>query len=165
MVGENTIGNIWTDARKKFGFVKKKVSNHTVRKTGIGRLLDSGVPDTFVAQHEEMKSTDSLKSYISPGEEHMVQISHAIDRFNAPLKLSAPLPSAYSSSTVTRPPTDQGDVDLNSGQSLNPKRSNILQVNNVSNAPPSSLGGVFFRQVHSTMQRSVRSTFAWERQG
>ena len=90
-VGENRLGSILTEARKKFGMVGKKVSNHTVRKTGISRLLDGGIPETFVAQHEGMKSIDSLKSYKAPGEQHMVQMSHILDRYTS------------STSTITHP--------------------------------------------------------------
>ena len=50
-------------ARKKFDLKGKKIANHSVRKTGIGMLLDANVPEIFVAQHSGMASTDSLKSY------------------------------------------------------------------------------------------------------
>ena len=72
-MGKNTIGQILTNARKRFGFTGKKVSNHTVRKTGLGRLLDADTPEVFVAQHAGMANTDSLKSYKSAGK---IQISN-----------------------------------------------------------------------------------------
>ena len=62
-MGVNTLGNIMTNARKLYGFQGRKVANHSVRKTGIGRLLDANVPEIYVAQHSGMASTESLKSY------------------------------------------------------------------------------------------------------
>ena len=67
-----------TTARKQFGFMGKKVANHSVRKTGIGRLLDSNLPQIYVAQQVGMKSTDSLKSYKAPNKEHRLQISDVL---------------------------------------------------------------------------------------
>lgn len=48
-MGHITIGDIRTKARKIYGF-SGKVANHSVRKTGIGRLLDSNMPEIYVAQ-------------------------------------------------------------------------------------------------------------------
>ena len=44
---------------------KKKVSNHSVRKTSVGRLLEAEVQPNFVAQlsiHKNLKSLDSYHS-------------------------------------------------------------------------------------------------------
>ena len=43
---------------------KKKVSNHSVRKTSVGRLLEADVQPNFVAQlsgHKNLKSLDSSR--------------------------------------------------------------------------------------------------------
>ena len=98
-VGKNRLRNILTEAKKKFGMKWKKVSNHTVRKTGLSRLFEGGVPETFIAQHEGMKSADSLKSYKAPGEKHMLQISHALDRFSPATSTSSPPPPLQIAST------------------------------------------------------------------
>ena len=45
-VGKNNLGNILTEARKQFGLAGRKVSNHSVRKTGIMRLTDGNVLET-----------------------------------------------------------------------------------------------------------------------
>ena len=71
---KNTIGEILTLARKKFGFSGRKVANHSVRKTGIGRLLDSGVPELYVAQHSGTSSMDSLKSYKSANKKQQIDM-------------------------------------------------------------------------------------------
>ena len=62
-MGHNTMGDILSKARKKYGFSGKKVANHSVRKTGTGRLLDNNIPENYVAQQVRMKSTESLKYY------------------------------------------------------------------------------------------------------
>ena len=67
-----------TEARKKFSFSGKKVACHSVRKTGLSRLLDAEVPDVFVAQHAGMKSTESLSSYKAAGPAQMAKISNVL---------------------------------------------------------------------------------------
>lgn len=126
--GENRLGNILTVARKKYGFQGRKVANHSVRKTGFSRLLDSNLPDTYVAQQQGMKSTDSLKSYKAPGEKHLLQISHTLDRYD-----SAPKPSqAVESSTITKP-TQAVDFTRAKIDTQIPKspRNNVLQLSQV----------------------------------
>ena len=60
--GINYISRFLPDAKKKYD-LPGNISNHSVRKTGIGQLLDANVPEIYVAQHSGMKSTDSLSSY------------------------------------------------------------------------------------------------------
>ena len=62
-VGKNKIGKLLKEA---FASAKldetNKVSNHSVRKTNIGRLLEADVQPNFVAQlggHKNLKSADS----------------------------------------------------------------------------------------------------------
>ena len=66
-MGKNRIGDILTNARKKFNFKGRKVANHSVRKTGLTRLLHADIPETFVTQHAGMKHIGSLTRYIKPG--------------------------------------------------------------------------------------------------
>ena len=120
-LGENKIGQILTNARKRFKFGGKKVANHSVRKTGIGRMLDSDLPETYVAQQEGMKCSDSLKSYKAPGKKHKLHISHILDRYTP----------SHSSSTTTKSPTTQAMVHNSSKASSS--KSNILQVSQVTN--------------------------------
>ena len=77
--GVNKINEVLRVAKKEFGF-EGNISNHSVRKTSIGRLLDAGVSDVFVAQQHGMKNTDSLKSYKVPGQKHKVQMSNILSR-------------------------------------------------------------------------------------
>ena len=63
-LGKNSIGKFLKMAAKRMG-LQGNVTNHTVRKTSIGRLLDADVPANYVAQlsgHKNLKSLDSYKS-------------------------------------------------------------------------------------------------------
>ena len=77
-MGRNKISAILTEARKQYGFAGEKVACHSVRKTGLGRLLDADIPDVFVAQHAGMKTTDSLSSYKAAGPAQIEKISNAL---------------------------------------------------------------------------------------
>ena len=56
----------------------KKVTNHSVTKTCISRLLDADVPENFVAQVSGHKSTDSLQSYKSTSAKHQKRTSELL---------------------------------------------------------------------------------------
>eukprot|EP00111_Clytia_hemisphaerica_P012069 TCONS_00035468-protein len=56
----------------------KKVANHSVRKTGIGKLLDAEVPEVFVAQHSGHKNIDSLRSYKSASKNQRHKMSNIL---------------------------------------------------------------------------------------
>ena len=67
-LGKNEIGKFLKDvfaAAKLDDTNKKKVSNHSVRKTCVGRLLEADVQSNFVVQlsvHKNLKSLDSYHS-------------------------------------------------------------------------------------------------------
>ena len=82
-LGKNQIGKFLSTAAKNAGISQKagaKVTNHSVRKTSVSRLLDEGVPENFVAQHSGHKNTDSLQSYKSAGEKQQKQMSMILSR-------------------------------------------------------------------------------------
>ena len=56
----------------------KKVTNHSVTKTCISRLLDADVPENFVAQVSGHKSTESLQSYKSASAKHQKRTSELL---------------------------------------------------------------------------------------
>ncbi|CAH3184439.1 unnamed protein product, partial [Porites evermanni] len=66
-LGKNEIGKSASTAAKNAGLAaqNKKISNHSVRKTSISRLLDAGVPENFVMQLSGHKNLQSLSSYKS----------------------------------------------------------------------------------------------------
>ena len=58
----------------------KKISNHSVRKTSISRLLDAGVPGNFVMQLSGHKNLQSLSSYKSASIAHRRHMSDTLSR-------------------------------------------------------------------------------------
>jgi integrase len=67
-LGKNEIGKLLSKAAQNVG-LPGRVTNHSVRKTCVSRLLDSDVPVNFVAQlsgHHNLKSLDAYKSASTP---------------------------------------------------------------------------------------------------
>lgn len=97
-LGKNEIGKFLTEASKIAGLETKtaKVSNHSVRKTGISRLLDAGVPENFVMQLSGHKNIQSLSSYKSASLKHQRLMSDTLSR--APTSVSL---ASTSSSSLT----------------------------------------------------------------
>ena len=63
-LGKNEIGKFLSTAAKNAS-LQGRVTNHSVRKTCISRLLDANVSNNFVAQlsgHRNLKSLDAYKS-------------------------------------------------------------------------------------------------------
>ena len=58
----------------------KKVSNHFVRKTSVGRLLEADVQPNFVAQLSGHKNLESLDSYHSASLKRQREMSTVLDR-------------------------------------------------------------------------------------
>ena len=81
-LGKNQIGKFLSSAADNAGIqrIGGKVSNHSVRKTSISRLLDANTPENFVAQLSGHKNTQSLQSYKSASEQHQRQMSHTLSR-------------------------------------------------------------------------------------
>ena len=90
-LGKNEIGKFLSTAAKRAGLQKegKKVTNHSVRKTCISRLLDADVPENFVAQLSGHKSTDSLQSYKSASSTHQRRMSLTLSRAHSTIEESA----------------------------------------------------------------------------
>ena len=66
-LGKNEIGKFLSKAADSAGLQRAgdKLSNHSVRKTSISRLLDANTPEIFVAQLSGHKNLQSLQSYKS----------------------------------------------------------------------------------------------------
>ena len=66
-LGKNEVGKFLSTTAKNAGPHRegKKVTNHSVRKTCISRLLDADVLENFVAQLSGHKNTKSLQSFKS----------------------------------------------------------------------------------------------------
>ena len=76
----NKIGKFMSTAAKNAGLSaqNKKISNHSVRKTSISRLLDAGVPENFVMQLSGHKNLQSLSSYKSASITHQRHMSDTL---------------------------------------------------------------------------------------
>ena len=81
-LGKNEIGKFMSTAAKNAGLAAqyKKISNHSVRKTSISRLLDAGVPENFVMQLSGHKNLQSLSSYKSASITHQRHMSDTLSR-------------------------------------------------------------------------------------
>ena len=62
-LGKNQIGQFLPKAAKNAGLQAcgRKLSNHSVRKTSISRLLDAGISENFVTQLNGHKNFQSLR--------------------------------------------------------------------------------------------------------
>ena len=81
-LGKNEIGKFLSTAAKNAG-LQGRLTNHSVRKTCISRLLDSDVSDNFVAQLSGHRSLKSLDAYKSASYEHQRRMSLALSRSNS----------------------------------------------------------------------------------
>ena len=75
-LGKNEIGKSKSTAAKNAGLAaqNKKISNHSICKASIFRLLDAGVPEHFVMQlsgHKNLQSLSSCKSVSITHQWHM----------------------------------------------------------------------------------------------
>ena len=84
-LGKNSIGKFLSKAAQRAGLPtqNKKVANHSVRKTGIGRLLNAGTQENFVCQLTGHKSLQSLTSYKSASLHHQRSMSNILLRGEA----------------------------------------------------------------------------------
>ena len=81
-LGHNEIGKFLSTAAKNAG-LQGRVTNHSVRKTCISRLLDADVRDNYVAQLSGHRSLKSLDAYKSASFEHQRRMSCALSRSNS----------------------------------------------------------------------------------
>ena len=81
-LGKNQIGKLLRTAADNTGIqrIGTKVSNHSVRKTSILKLLDANTPENFVAQLSGPKNTQSLHSVKSANKQHQRQMSYILSR-------------------------------------------------------------------------------------
>ena len=81
-LGKNEIGKFLKDAfaAAKLDDTNKKVSNHSVRKTSVGRLLEADVQPNFVAQLSGHKNLKSLDSYHSASLKRQREMSAILSR-------------------------------------------------------------------------------------
>jgi len=117
-LGKNEIGKFLSAGAKHAG-LQGRVTNHSVRKTCISRLLDADVPNNFVAQLSGHRSLKSLYDYKSASYEHQRRMSLALSRSSSNHLASIstctetttrPIPSATSVESATFNPVQRGSV-------------------------------------------------------
>ena len=134
-LGKNEISNFRSKAAENSGLISKflskaaenaglqrdggKLSNHSVRKTSISRLLDANTPEIFVAQLSGHKNLRSLQSYKSASEQHQLQMSSVLSRIqpsaqNQPRRALDPLENLE--------PTSQSETHFGQLQSFEAHR-------------------------------------------
>ena len=81
-LGKNEIGKFLNDAfaAAELDDTNNKVSNHSVRKTSVGRLLEADVQPNFVAQLSGHNNLKSLDSYHSSSLKRQREMSAALNR-------------------------------------------------------------------------------------
>ena len=84
-----------------------RITNHSVRKTCISRLLDADVPDNFVAQLSGHRSLKSLDAYKSASHEHQRGMSLVLSRSSCNQLANI----STHTETTTRPTTSVTSVE------------------------------------------------------
>ena len=89
-LGKNQLGKFLLDAVSAAGLQSGKIrlSNHSMKKTSIGRLLDANVPKNYVMQVSSHKNIQSLSAYKWASLSHQCQMLDALSRRNQPAKSS-----------------------------------------------------------------------------
>ena len=77
--GKNEIGKFLSTAAKNAS-LQGRVTNHSLRKTCIARLLDANVSNNFVAQLSGHRNLKSLDAYKSASYENQRRMSLALSR-------------------------------------------------------------------------------------
>ena len=107
-LGKNLIGKFLVKAAKAAGF-PGNISNHSVRKTCISRLMDAKFPENYVAQLSGHKNLKSLDAYKSASNTHQREMSMALSRSTASASITA-----SGSSTEETTATQQSILDKKS---------------------------------------------------
>lgn len=115
-LGKNEIGKLMTTAAQAAG-LQGNITNHSVRKTCISRLMDAEVPVNYVAQLSGHRNLKSLDSYKAASVEHQRKMSLILSRSGEQSTQSSTVSSLHESSTlpVTQLPKDVNKPGVFSG--------------------------------------------------
>lgn len=101
-LGKNEIGKFLVKAAQHAG-IQGNISNHSVRKTCISRLMEADVPANFVAQLSGHKNLKSLDSYKTASVVHQQRMSHILSRSSQQFSTSSQSNAQFT--TVNQPST------------------------------------------------------------
>lgn len=99
-LGKNEIGNLLKKAAERAG-LQGNITNHSVRKTCISRLMDAEVPVNYVAQLSGHRNLKSLDSYKSASVDHQRKMSFVLSRANQQYVQSSDTRSSCSAATTS----------------------------------------------------------------
>ena len=108
LLGKNELGKLLGEVAKIANLGgPHKVTNHSVHKTSISRLLDTNCPEFYVSQLSGHKSWQSLNSYKTASLQHQRTMSHILSRESSSSSIvqmapAAPSPSESSSGVTAK---------------------------------------------------------------
>ena len=107
-IRKNEIGRFMIHAAKHVQLDtsdERRIANHSVRKTSIGRLLDKTVPESFVIQLSGHMRIESLSSYKAPSFSHQREmskhLSHSTTLTQPEKEQTSPITSWMKQTTAT----------------------------------------------------------------
>ena len=112
-LGKNKIGEFLAKAARNAGLAGN-LTNHSVRKTCISRLMDADVPENYVAQLSGHKNLKSLDSYKTASDDHQRKMSLTLSRTNTSVMPSSSS-SAKEDTKKDKQPAAVGEDVLSSG--------------------------------------------------
>ena len=105
-MGENTLGRFMISAALASGLKEKKLTNHSVRKTMIQRLVDAKFSPNEVAQLSGHKNLKSLDSYMKASAQTQKDMSFSLSCKAADCSAQSQV------ATVWHPPSSPHDTDF-----------------------------------------------------
>ena len=145
-LGKNEIGKLMKTAAQTAG-LQGNITNHSVRKTCISRLMDAEVPVNYVAQLSGHRNLKSLDSYKAASVEHQRKMSLILSRSGE---------QSTQSSTVSSLVQESSTVPVNLPKAVNPNES--LQPGVFSGACIGKIEGCSFTfNIHREKEESPKS--------
>ena len=140
-MGINSLSKILPNAKKQFQF-PGNISNHSVRKTGIGRLLDANIPEIYVAQHSGMKNTDSLTSYKSANKDCQIRMSDILNNNWEPESQVARVASECTNENIEADSTKNSSMGTSSFRPVFRDCQVTININNNNNTETNRRSGI-----------------------
>lgn len=130
-MGQNSIGKFMSSATKSLNLEQRgKMTNHSVQKTCIKTLLDSGISHNTVAQLSGHKSLKSLDSYAVASHSQQREMSKILSGHNNNNTCSSTFTKPSSSLKVE--PFSDANVDQNTRSLFSGANIGVLNIQNLS---------------------------------
>ena len=159
-LGKNEIGKFLSKAAKA-AKLPGNITNHSVRKTCISRLMDADIPENFVAQLSGHKNLKSLDSYKSASTAHQRKMSLVLSR-STTSSSSTNLRSLHPLE-INRAPTETNEAFLLKQQSQSYSNRSVVE-GTFSGATIQKMEGCHFNFFFKNSKSPTRgTTFAKKR--